>query len=57
MFGTDELTCNEFYYTLGYDEDGYQGTEAGINTVKVNAENGNLLIETVEESYKKRFDE
>lgn len=42
LFGTDELPCYEFYFALGYDEDGYQGTGAGIYTVKINVENGTV---------------
>ena len=42
LFGADELPCYEFYFALGYDEDGYQGTGAGIYTVKINVENGTV---------------
>ena len=42
LFGDDALPCYEFYFTLGFDEDGYQGTGAGIYTVKINVENGTV---------------
>ena len=42
LFGADELPCYEFYFTLGYDEDGYQGPGAGIYTMKINVENGTV---------------
>ncbi|MBR1710534.1 MAG: hypothetical protein IJ719_17200 [Clostridia bacterium] len=42
LFGPNEIPCYEFYFTLGYDEDGYQGSGTGIYTVKANVENGTI---------------
>lgn len=42
LFGEDALPCYSFYFTLGYDEDGYTGTGTGIYTIKINVENGRV---------------
>ena len=35
LFGEKELPCYEFYFTLGFDEEGYEGSGAGVYLVKV----------------------
>lgn len=42
LYGAEKLPCYGFYFTLGYDEDGYDGTGTGIYTVKINVENGTV---------------
>ena len=42
LFGNEKMPCYEFYFALGYEEDGYQGTGGGIYTATVNAVNGTV---------------
>ena len=40
LLGEKELPCYEFYFTLGSDEDGYEGDGCGVYMVAVNVETG-----------------
>ena len=43
LFGSDETPCCKFRFSLGFDEDGYQGSAGkGIYTVMINVENGTV---------------
>ena len=42
LFGSDNVPCCEFYFALGFEEDGYVGPGTGIYTVIVNAESGTV---------------
>ena len=42
LFGEDELPCCEFFFSLGYDEDGYQGPGRGAYHATINALDGTV---------------
>ena len=49
MMYNEEKPCYEFYFALGYDEDGYQGAGSGIYMAAVNVEPGvveNLIYDS-----------
>ena len=42
LLGDDNIPCYEFFFALGYDDDGYIGPDTGIYYVTVNVENGTI---------------
>ncbi|MBR3503871.1 MAG: hypothetical protein IKO07_06455 [Clostridia bacterium] len=42
LFGDDELPCCAFFFSLGYDEDGYQGPGRGAYHATINALDGTV---------------
>ncbi|MBQ3668420.1 MAG: hypothetical protein II920_04245 [Clostridia bacterium] len=42
LYGDDGLPCYEFYFSLGFEDDGYNGPGAGIYIADINVEDGTI---------------